>query len=179
MRCFVAVDIPEDLKQRLVQVQQEFTSFDAKLVNPENMHFTLKFLGELSEEQATDVKQKLADLASTQKPFNIHLSGMGAFPSLSYIRVVWIGALSDDFFNLHRAVVEALSVGKNDETTPHLTIARIRSPRGKDIISKIIKRYEKESVGTMTVDKISLKKSTLTPRGPVYEDIATYELDKN
>lgn len=177
MRCFVAVEVPEELKQKLAQAQQEFSSFDAKPVEPKNLHFTLKFLGEISEDDINLVSEDLADVARQTKPFNIQLSGMGAFPSLSYIRVIWVGALSDDFINLHKTIASAVSLGKIDkEAKPHLTIARIRSPRGKEIIAKIIKRYENQSFGTMLVDKICLKKSTLRPSGPIYEDIKVFKL---
>ena len=177
MRCFVAVDVPEELKEKLVKAQEEFSAFDAKLVEPKNLHFTLKFLGEVSEDQLKDVEQKLSNIANNTPCFNIQLSGIDVFPNLSYIRVVWVGALSDDFINLHKNVAKALeNIGKPG--TPHLTIARIRSPRGKEIIAKIVKRYENESFGTMLVDKISLKMSTLTPKGPVYKDIKVFELKK-
>ena len=177
MRCFVAVDIPEEIKNKIKEVQQEFSSFDAKLVEPKNLHFTLKFLGEISENNIESISKKLTDVARSVQPFNIQLSGMGAFPNLSYIRVVWVSALSDDFINLHKSISSALP-GNNKEAKPHLTIARIRSPRGKDIIAKIIRRYEQASFGTMPVNKICLKKSTLTPRGPIYEDIKVFELKK-
>ena len=71
------------------------------------------------------------------------------------------------------------NIGKEDkDAIPHLTIARVRSPRDKETIAKIVKRYEKESFGTMQVDKIKLKKSTLTPKGPKYEDLRVFELGK-
>jgi len=180
MRCFIAVDVPEEVKEKIRQVQQEFAGFDAKLVEKENLHFTLKFLGEINEEEIKSVSEKLSALANNFPPFSVLLSGMGAFPSLSYIRVVWIAAIADDFANLHKAVAETLeNAGKSEkEAVPHLTIARIRSARDKEIMARIIKRYEKESFGSMQVDKISLKKSTLTPRGPIYEDIKVYELGK-
>ena len=180
MRCFVAVDIPEELKSRISSVHEEFSSLDVKLVEPENLHFTLKFLGEIDETEIEAVSEKLSAVAKTLSPFSVLLSGIGAFPSLSYIRVIWIGALSDDFLNLHNTVAVSLkNIGKPEkEAVPHLTIARVRSARDKEIIARIIKRYEKESFGSMQVDKIKLKKSTLAPRGPIYEDIMSFELCK-
>ncbi len=177
MRCFIAVDVPEELKKKIAGIQQEFASFDTKLVEKKNLHFTLKFLGEINENSIKDIAQSIAGLTKNTKPFNIQLSGMGAFPSLSYIRVIWIGVLSDDFISLHKNVSRLLP-GKPEKVTPHLTITRVRSPRGKDIIAKIVKKYENESFGTMPVDKITLKKSTLTPKGPVYEGIKVFELGR-
>jgi 2'-5' RNA ligase len=176
MRCFVAVDIPEEIKEKIAETQKEFSSFDSKLVERKNMHFTLKFLGEISENQIKAVEEKLSALVKKIAPFTVLLSSMGAFPSLSYIRVIWIGAIADEFINLHKNVADALKDIGKPESTPHLTIARIRSPRDKETIARIITRYEKESFGSMLVDKIKLKKSTLTPRGPVYEDMMVFEL---
>ena len=178
MRCFVAVDVPEEAKQKILEAQKEFACFDAKLVEKENLHFTLKFLGEINEEQLEEASKGLSELAKNISPFTVLLSGIGAFPNLSYIRVVWVGAISDDFFKLHRGVAVSLrGIGKPEkEAIPHLTIARVRSARDKETIAKIIRRYEKEAFGSMQVDKIKLKKSTLTPRGPVYEDVRVFEL---
>jgi 2'-5' RNA ligase len=176
MRCFVAVEVPEEIKEKIAEAQKEFASFDAKLVEKQNLHFTLKFLGEISNEQKKKTEQILSNLADNTSSFTVLLSGMSAFPSLSYIRVVWIGAVSDNLLNLHKTVAEALNGKQEKEARPHLTVARIRSPRNKETIARIIKRYEKESFGTMTVDKIKLKKSTLTPRGPIYEDVGVFEL---
>jgi 2'-5' RNA ligase len=178
MRCFVAVDLPEEIKEKIQETQRQFSNFDAKLVEKQNLHFTLKFLGEIDDEQIKKIEQILAELANKTPSFTVLINGMGAFPNLSYIRVVWIGAVSDEFINLHKAVSAALgSIGKN-EAKPHLTIARIRSPRNKETIARIIKRYEKESFGSMLVDRIILKKSTLTPRGPIYENLKILELSK-
>jgi 2'-5' RNA ligase len=181
MRCFVAVDIPEELKSRIVSMQEEFSSLGVKLVEPENLHFTLKFLGEIDDVQIKEVEQDLSAVAKTFSPFSALLSGIGAFPSLSYIRVVWVGSVSNDFINLHKAVAHALrNIGSPEkDLVPHLTISRVRSAQDKEVIAKIIKRYEKESFGSMQVDRIKLKKSTLTPRGPIYEDIMSFELSKS
>jgi len=178
MRCFVAVDIPEELKSGIKEFQDQLSSFDVKLVEPKNLHFTLKFLGDLDQTTINQVKQKLSESTSNHKAFFILLSGVGVFPNLNYIRVIWIGSKSQDFANLHKAVADALQdIGEPEkEAIPHLTIARVRSPRNKDIIANIIKRYETESFGSFNIDKIKLKQSTLTPRGPKYEDLEVFEL---
>lgn len=178
MRCFVAVELPEEVKARVKELQDQLSSCDVKLVEEQNLHFTLKFLGEIDNSKIEEIKQKLSELAKNLSSFSVLLSSVGAFPDLTYIKVIWIGTKSKDFINLHKSVANALKgVGKEDkEAVPHLTIARVRSPRGKEIIQKIIRRYEQESFGSFTADKIKLKKSTLTPRGPVYEDLAVFDL---
>ncbi len=178
MRCFVAVDVPEEIKAKIQEAQRQFSNFDAKLVELKNLHFTLKFLGDINEEQVEEAGEKLSAVANNTSSFTVLLNGMGAFPSLSYIRVVWIDAVSDNFLNLHKAVADALKGIGKPESAPHLTVVRIRSPRNKETIARIIKRYEKEAFGSMLVDRIILKKSTLTPRGPVYENLRIFELGK-
>lgn len=177
MRCFIAIDLSNELKDRIISLQKTMPG-DIKLVEPENLHFTLKFLGEIDEDAIKEITERLSKLAGETKPFTISLNSIGVFPNLSYIRVIWIGSTSEEFINLHKSVVKILeNIGKPEkEAIPHLTIARVRSARNKETIARIIKRYEKEPFGSMTVDKIKLKKSTLTPRGPIYEDIRVFEL---
>lgn len=180
MRCFVALELPEDLKTRIREIQEQLSSFDVKLVEPKNLHFTLKFLGELDRTAIEIVTQKLSAISGKFSPFSVLLTGVGVFPSLSYIRVIWIGAKSQDLINLHNSVAGALkAIGEPEkEAVPHLTIARVRSPRNKDTIANIVKRYESESFGSFTADKIKLKKSILRPSGPVYECLAALDLAK-
>ncbi|MCX6819206.1 MAG: RNA 2',3'-cyclic phosphodiesterase, partial [Candidatus Aenigmarchaeota archaeon] len=130
MRCFVAVDIPEELKSKIKELQDQLSSCDVKLVEPKNLHFTLKFLGELEENAIKEVNQRLSEIASNLPSFSILLSSVGVFPSASYIRVIWIGSKSQDFANLHKAVADALQdIGEPEkEAIPHLTIARVHSP---------------------------------------------------
>ena len=113
MRCFVALEFPEDLKTKIMELQEQLSSFDAKLVEPKNLHFTLKFLGEINRTAIETVTQKLSVISGRFSPFSILLTGVGAFPSLSYIRVIWIGAKSQDLVNLHNSVAEALKALAN------------------------------------------------------------------
>ncbi len=93
MRCFVAVDIDENLKDKIINIQKELATLgNMKLVEKQNLHFTLKFLGEINERTIKEVMNKLESIAKQTQSFTINIQGMGAFPSLDYIRVVWIGA---------------------------------------------------------------------------------------
>ena len=85
----------------------------------------------------------------------------------------------DQTINLQKSVLSTLErIGKAEKAKPHLTIARVRSGRDKNAIAELIKKHENTDFGAMLVDKIKLKKSTLTPKGPIYEDIAVFELGK-
>ena len=85
MRCFIAVDVPEELKDKIVEIQEKIKQVGAnlKLVERENLHFTVKFLGEISDSQIEEVKEFLTKL--DEKSFEILIKGLGSFPSLAYV----------------------------------------------------------------------------------------------
>lgn len=175
MRCFIAVDIPEKIKDDVIKIQQELQNLDTRLVERDNMHFTLKFLGEIPDDSVKAVKEGLRTVKS--QPIMIGLAGIGFFPSLSFIRVVWIGADSREFFNLHVAVNDTLAdIFKKEKPAPHLTLARVRSQTYQKELLDFGKKYEKSTFGSFEVRQIKLKKSTLSKKGPAYEDVEVFEL---
>ncbi|MBI2578512.1 MAG: RNA 2',3'-cyclic phosphodiesterase [Candidatus Aenigmarchaeota archaeon] len=177
MRCFLAVDLDEALKPAALEIQKQLNEVaDVKLVEEENLHFTMKFLGEASDDQISYVKNVIGDLLKDWQPFEISVKGLGAFPSLSYIRVVWLGA--PELHALQHAVEQALCppFEKERDITPHLTLARVRSVRGKEQLMDFLKNSQNVEIGAMTVDKVKLKKSILSSNGPVYEDYKAWEL---
>src|SRR5687768_4495949 len=127
MRCFIAVDLAPELRDRVVHLQQGLKGLDTKLIEPENFHFTLKFLGEVDVKTLDEVKSRISSLTSNQSfKFNIDLEGVGAFPNDHFIRVVWIGA--DKLIPLQKQVNEALSgLFAQEKPISHLTLARVRS----------------------------------------------------
>lgn len=175
MRCFVAVDLDEGLKPMITALQEQMKGFDVKLVEPQNMHFTLKFLGEIDHDRIDKVSEILDGISDNFKLFTAAVKGTGVFPSLSYIRVIWVGC--DEMLGLQSAVEDALSqMFKKEKPTPHLTIARVRSGRYRDKLKEFAEHHKDTEVGTMCVDRIKLKKSTLAHEGPVYEDVQTFGL---
>lgn len=176
MRCFLAVYLDEALKSRVLDIQKQIAEIsDVKIVEPENLHFTLKFLGEANDDQVSYVKNAVADVAKDWQPFEINIAGLGAFPSLNFMRVVWIGAPA--LHRLQHAVDEALHpvFQKERNIVSHLTLARVRTQEKG--LAGFVKSNENAEIGPMTVDRIKLKKSTLRPTGPVYEDYWTCELE--
>jgi RNA 2',3'-cyclic 3'-phosphodiesterase len=175
MRCFIAVDLPDFLKAGIVKTQTELSGFDSKLVEEENLHFTLKFLGDVSEDKIDVMKNRLATIHIPK--FNVRLNGVGFFPNDKFIRVVWIGTESKEFSDLHNDVNNLLSdIVKKEKPMPHLTLARIKTQSFREELIEFSKRHEKEDFGSFEVSKILLKKSTVTRNGPVYEDIQRWAL---
>ncbi len=173
MRCFLALDIPDVLREKIIALQARLANLDVKLVEPENLHFTLKFLGEIDDAAIEKVSEKMKNLGTN--PFAATIKGAGVFPSLSYMRVIWLGC--PGVAPLQQSVEESLSVlFKKEKPSPHLTLARVRSPKDKDKLAAFIEKNKDTEIGSFIVDRMKLKKSTLTKKGPVYEDIAVFEL---
>jgi 2'-5' RNA ligase len=91
MRAFLGISVPDELKSRIIDIQDRFLDFDVKLVEKENLHFNLKFFKEISNEEAEKLKKILEDICRRFQPFEIKISGLGAFPSRNYVRVLWLG----------------------------------------------------------------------------------------
>ncbi len=181
MRSFIAIDLPKRIKERIRSIQRDFDFLrDKKFVNPEQAHITLKFLGEVEEEKIEHIRREISGIET--EPFVINLRGVGFFPeSLRTIRVIWIGLRRDDGFDalssLHQEIENRMkSLGFPEEKnkfSPHITICRVKMV-DKEQIKKAVKKYNELSdieVGSVHVEEVKLKKSNLTPEGPIYEDI--------
>ncbi len=179
VRSFIAVDIAEELLPNIVEVQTQITEGKIKFVEPENLHFTLKFLGEITDEKAQDITKKLREICNTFSPFQIHIKDIGAFPSFNYMKVIWIGVESEEFFTLSKLVDSGMGkLGFRQERTiiPHLTIGRVKAPGKKAKLQSQIKALQNTDIGKMTVNSVILKKSELTRKGPIYSDIEEISL---
>ena len=173
MRTFVAIDISDKkIIQNISMTQNEF-NIKAKPVEALNLHFTLQFLGEVSD---TEVRKIIDVLSSIEfSKFKINFYGIGAFPKAKFPRIIWIGTDKDGgelLSNLASKVNDALfSLGyKIDKPfKPHITIFRIKNKVGD--ITKELDKFRTRGFGSIEVNEIKLKKSDLTPTGPVYTDL--------
>jgi len=171
-RLFIAVDLPSSVRGELIDVLSSFEGFKLKLVSPELIHITLKFLGEVSDDMVSDIASSLDGIECM--PFNANIKGVGVFPNLRSPRVVWLGA-EGNFKQLHEDVEASLSSFDLDKDkrkfTAHATLGRIKF-MPKDQIEgflAVLDKLKEVDLGEIRVDKVFLKKSTLTPYGPVYE----------
>lgn len=184
IRTFVSVDVEDAQvlsKIKLIKDGLSSLGADVKLVEDENLHLTLVFIGEVPEALVAAIKGALQRVS--MRPFRVHLHGAGCFPSCSRPRVVWIGVKegSDEMVELYKKVSSSLrneGIGFEYERdyTPHLTIARVRSGRNVSKLVKYVESLTEEDFGWINVRELRLKKSTLTPRGPIYETLASFEL---
>jgi len=176
MRSFLSLDLTPDLRSTLVTLQKRLLPFDVKLVEPENLHFTIKFLGDIDETTARDVSNQLTILLERYPSFDTDIRGVGVFPHLSAPRVVWVG--SPGLCYLYAAVETAVSdhFSPNLAVIPHVTLARARSSRDHAALREFIETHRESVFGSMTVREVKLMKSIITPQGPVYEDISVFPL---
>jgi len=180
-RGFIAVDI--DVFPKLLEFEKEIkeTGANVKLVEPENVHITLKFLGDTNESRIDEIDKIMKDAVKGIDPFNIQLKGAGVFPNQNYIKVIWIGIKQGEPIGVIASKIdEQLSkMGFKKEKrgfSPHLTIARVKSARGKDEILHVIAKYGDVQFVDIRVDSIKLKKSDLTPKGPIYTTLIDVKL---
>jgi 2'-5' RNA ligase len=183
MRCFIGIPIDQALLPRILDIQKRFKRFGnvLKFVEPENLHFTVKFLGEVSETTVEKIKSLLNQVFSELEPFEIMLKGIGVFPNQNCIRVVWVGVASgkEKLSWLMEEVDNALhSLGFPREAThvPHLTLFRVKAKPPREHFVKLLNELEDVYVGEMTVKEIILYRSTLTPNGPIYTRLHRWEL---
>jgi len=184
MRTFIAVAISSEVREKLAQIQAEFRKGDpdVKWVEPENLHITLKFLGEVSEDKLPDVIEKARLAVSETSNFGMHLSGLGSFPNLKSPRVVWVGTSEgkDELKKLNEKIEENLShlgfAREKREFSAHLTIGRVRSPRGRGKLVNKIEELRNTDVGEFSVDNVLVMESQLSPKGPTYRIIEKINL---
>ena len=182
IRAFLAIDLDDDLKPKIHKIIKEFKQIDAniKYVDLQNLHFTLKFFGDIDTEGIDLISSKIENVVNDFDSFNIKIKGCGAFPNTNRIKVIWVGLDDDEILKeLHdRLDKEFNSIGfdLDKKFSSHLTIGRMKSAKGKADVKKTIETNKTIDIGTMEVNTITLKKSTLTPSGPIYEDLIEYRL---
>lgn len=179
MRSFIAIEIDPD--KRMLRAIKEMKSLGTKIkaVEIENIHLTLKFLGEIDERQVESISKDMESLSKYEE-FNIQLKGVGAFPSVDRPRVIWVGVVYPETLeNIWRDVEEiAYRAGIDRESrgfSPHITIGRLKE-RSIGRLRTFMEKYSDAEFGAQRVREIKLKKSDLTPSGPIYSDIFSVKL---
>lgn len=181
-RAFIAVKITDPaLLDRIVQIQARFRDigFRIKFVRPENMHLTLKFLGNVPNSVIPKIYRELQEAANEVEPlesgFNCLLEGVGQFKN----RVLWIGIQDPEaklervFNQVERACIKLRFPKERRKFRPHLTIARVKfvpSEKKREWRGRVNELRE-ENLGEFHVDRVELIKSKLTPKGPIYEPL--------
>ncbi len=182
MRSFIAIELSEEQKNKLEEFQQALKKCgaDLKLVEKENLHLTLRFLGEITEEELEKVKKGLEKAVSGELGFIMNLKGVGVFPNPNYIKVVWVGVEKGkiEAERIAQKINKEIVVGQMDERgfSAHITVARVKSVRGKENLAKVLKDFQNFDFGETAVSEVKIKESKLSPKGPEYSDIFVVKL---
>jgi len=178
IRSFIAFDIDdEQIIKRFSDGQQMLarTGADLKLVKPENIHITMRFLGNITPPMVDSIHEAMWKVSFS--PFDVEIRGLGAFPKLQYARVIWAGIRNgaeqlDNIFNQLEPKLRELGFKPDHKGfSPHLTIVRVKSGRKKAELMRCLKDSVDYEFGVVKAECLRLKRSVLKPKGPIYSTL--------
>jgi 2'-5' RNA ligase len=187
MRCFIAIEIPEEIHAELANLQKELAGQvdvhkgDVKWVEPESMHLTLKFLGEVPDNQIMEICNITKEVASRYAQFDFAVREAGSFGGRS-ARVLWVGAGlgSHELLELQQDLEDELADAgwpeEGRQFSGHLTLCRIRNSKAGEKLGELIERYKDYDLGLVRAGSIVVFESQLTGQGPIYTPVGTYRL---
>jgi 2'-5' RNA ligase len=184
MRAFVAIDISQEVRARLAELQRELTPRCRGLrwTDAGEIHVTLQFLGEIAESQAEEISRELREAARAHETMELKASGVGAFPSARSVRVLWVG-IKDESRRLEAlqkdCVTRLTKFGFEAEKrvfSPHLTLGRAKADGGVRDIGRVIEEYVGVSAGTWRVSELVLYQSQLSQKGARYSVVEIFGL---
>jgi 2'-5' RNA ligase len=187
MRCFVAIELPDQVKAGLRDIQAKLKSggqAQVKWVDPYSIHLTLKFLGGVDGARIGPITAAMKEASQGIPPFSLKVEGLGAFPNLRQLQVVWVGVGGevDKLANLQQRLEKNLAqlgfAPEKRRFTPHLTLARVRDRASlieREGLGQLIASTEFEA-HSFPVEAVSLMRSQLTREGAIYSRLSTAEL---
>ncbi len=190
MRCFIAIDINEKIRAAIADLQKQLAAKvainkgDAKWVEPDNIHLTLKFLGEIKDEQAGEVCEISKQVAEAHKNFDINIESVGTFGGRS-AKIIWVGVGkgAEELMALQKDLEDRLAQAgyppEEREFSAHLTLCRVKNPKAGIKLAEAVKQFESLKLGSVSADAVYVYQSQLTPAGPIYTLLGSFELAKN
>lgn len=176
IRAFIAVEIDPQTKQKISDLISSLkkSEADVKWINEEQMHLTLKFLGNIEQNKVQEISNALKSIADNFKPFSISLSNIGGFPNLNHPRVIWLGI--DKGADTVKTLAEKIESGleklgfrkESREFKAHLTLGRIRSSKNMPNLTKLLKETTFSSENDVNITELILFQSALTSKGATY-----------
>ncbi len=192
IRTFIAIETSKDVRTRLEELGERlkkassFFPVHPKWVNPANVHLTLKFLGDIHENQVDDIVEQMQRAAQQAQPFVLSVNTMGVFPHKKRPRVLWVGIEkgNEEIVALQKTLDRNLQgigfKGERRPFHPHLTLARFKALKGTAAMMDIMEEHQKYSMlGEWTPTEIVLFKSELRPDGAVYTRLHTVPLGRS
>ncbi|MEI8172637.1 MAG: RNA 2',3'-cyclic phosphodiesterase [Deltaproteobacteria bacterium] len=186
IRSFLAIDVPPEVLSDISGIQaglRKTLQGAIRWVRPEGMHLTLKFFGDVSENDIAVISRIMEEHVNGIGPFSLHVQNLGVFPDINRPRVLWLGVSGDVevLGNFQKSMDQKLQVGGFAEGKgtfrPHLTLARIKEPRGLIGLAKIIENRDNYTAGHFNAGGLNLYRSQLTPRGAAYTKLAYFPFE--
>jgi RNA 2',3'-cyclic 3'-phosphodiesterase len=180
LRAFIALEIPAEIRstiaRSLAPLQKALPGAIVRWVAAQNLHLTLKFLGEVSPASLQQLAEVLREETCAHEAFTISLKGMGAFPSTSRARILWMGLEAPPTLKQLALGIESVAArlgfaAEQRPFNPHLTVGRVRQnvpPSDLQRLQSVLNDYPIDVIGSFLVDAVAIIRSDLQPRGPVY-----------
>jgi len=178
IRSFIAIEIDsEEILSHFTSIQKKLklSGGDLKLVESSNIHVTMQFLGDVDPYLVEKISNQMESL--TFSPFDMEIVGLGAFPSVKRPRTIWAGVhrgreeISSIYDQLELSLTKLGFSKSTRKFSPHITIARVRSGRNRDELTRCLQQAADFAFGILQVNCVKLKKSVLTPQGPIYSTL--------
>lgn len=180
-RLFLSVNLPADVRKELARFQRKLVDLiKGNLVPEEQMHITMKFLGNVTDEQVEQLKTICADAISAPS-FTAEVKGIGVFPSDDYIRVLWVGvgAGASSLASIRAALdarLDPLGFGDDKDFHAHITLARVKKVIHRDALRQLIKNNKETDFGKFRVEKVNLMQSELSREGAKHIKLCDFAL---
>ncbi len=187
IRTFVAIEIPKDIMSKIAELQSNLKKLGERVswTKSENIHLTLKFLGDTDEDLIDEIISQLKESAASVKPIQISIRTVGTFPNLKNPRVIWVGAESEqtqliELASKIEAGMEKFGFKKeNRPFSAHLTLGRVKDVKGIQPVMDKLKAYENFEAGSFLATEFLLIKSELHPTGAIYTPLKTVIFKKS
>jgi 2'-5' RNA ligase len=188
LRCFIAIELPAEVKKGLRELQSRLRAENKapiKWVEPENIHLTLKFLGNVAASRVGEVSQAVTKAVAGTSPFSLKVEGLGVFPNSKRVQIVWVGVSGEleRLAGLQRRIEAAMEglgfAAENRRFTPHLTLARVRdqaTASEREGLGQLVGQTEFDAAGEFRVESVKLMQSQLTREGPIYTALSSAAL---
>jgi 2'-5' RNA ligase len=188
IRTFIAIELPADVKKALTRLQERLKTGDGKQVKwvePENIHLTLHFLGNVAPDMISRITAAMEQASTGTRHFQLEVGGLGAFPNMQRVQIIWVG-LAGDLDKLDRLQKDISAnltpLGFKPETrpfNPHLTLGRVKDfirPEEWAALGQLLESMPFNARFKVDVTAVNLMKSQLTPTGPIYTRLASVKL---
>jgi len=187
IRAFLAIELPDALRPRLALVQEELkrSRADVRWVQPGNIHLTLKFFGNVPDDEIDSLALAARQVAEQEAPFQLQVTNAGAFPSPKAPRVVWLGlggdmaSLTRLFYRLEKAFAALGYLPEGRAFNPHLTLGRVKSPSNREKLALMLEKLPPLDWPAFTVKELILFQSVLSPQGSKYTPLKVIPLGKS